>query len=103
MHIAQIDLSTPGIRFKLSSPGGSRETVRQTTLDFLRQEGAELAINAHYFLPFPSADPDADAIGLAASEGRVFSGFESPVQSYALTPDAPAINIDEANRATLVT
>ena len=41
-------------------------------------------------------------IGLAASEGRVFSAFESPEQSFAIVADAPALNIDSRNRARIV-
>ena len=102
MRVVQIDLKTPGLRFKVSPSGGSRETVRQRTVDYLRQERAQLAINAHFFLPFPSADTDAFVIGLAASEGRVFSAFESPEQSFAIVADAPALNIDARNRARIV-
>src|SRR4029453_6288089 len=46
MHVTQIDLRTPGLRFKLSPPAGTREAVRQRTVDYLRQERAQLAINA---------------------------------------------------------
>ena len=53
MHIVQIDLSAPGLRFKLSPPSGGREVVRQTTLDYLAQEGAQVAINAHYLSAVP--------------------------------------------------
>jgi hypothetical protein len=102
MHIAQIDTRAPGIRFKVSPPGGARETVRQTTLAFLEANRAQLAINGHFFLPFPSAAPDAWVIGLAASEGRLYSAFETPEQDYALVADAPAINIDHRNRARIV-
>jgi hypothetical protein len=102
LHVIQIDLGVPGIRLKLSAPAGAREVVRQTTLAFLEQEGAQVAINAHYFLPFPSAEPDADVIGIAASEGRVFSAFEAPVQNYALMTRAPGLNIDKENRAGIV-
>jgi phosphodiester glycosidase len=102
MHIVNIDLKARGIRFKLTPPGGSRETMRQTTLAFLNQERAQLAINMHFFLPFPSDDPNADLIGLAASEGRVYSGCETPVQSYALVANAPALNIDSRNMAAIV-
>jgi phosphodiester glycosidase len=102
MRVAQIDLRTPGLRFKVSSPSGTRETVRQRTVDYLRQEHAQLAINAHFFLPFPSEDTDAWAIGLGASEGRVFSAFETPEQSFAIVADAPALNIDARNRARIV-
>ena len=102
MHIVEIDLTAPGIRFKLSSPGGGREVVRETTLAFLEREHAQVAINAHFFLPFPSTDTDAWVIGLAASDGRVFSAFESPAQNFALVADAPAINIDARNHAAIV-
>ena len=102
MHVAQIDLTAPGIRFKVSPPGGDREVVRQSTLNFMIQEHAQLAVNAHYFLPFPSEDKTAWIIGLGASEGRVFSAFEIPEQRYALVAYAPAINIDPENYAAIV-
>ena len=102
IHVLKIDLSAPGIRFKVTAPGGARETVRQTTLDFLRQERAQIAINAHYFLPFPSSDAEAFLVGFAASEGNVFSAFEKPSQSYALVAFAPALNIDAGNHASIV-
>jgi hypothetical protein len=102
MRVAQIDLRAPGIRFRLSPPGGGREVRRQTTRDFLAEQGAQLAINAHFFFPFPSADQDVDVIGIAASDGLVFSAFESPVQRYAIVEDAPGLNVDAANRATIV-
>ena len=102
MHIAQIDTRARGIRFMVSSPGGSREVPRQQTVEFLRAVGAQLAINAHFFLPFPSPDTEAWIIGLGASEGRVFSAFESPEQSFALVANAPAINFDRSQRARLV-
>ena len=102
MHVAQIDMTAPGLSFKVSPPGGDREVVRQSTLDFLIQEHAQLAVNAHYFLPFPSQDKTAWIIGLGASEGRVFSAFEIPEQSYALVAFAPALNIDRDNHAAIV-
>jgi hypothetical protein len=102
MHIAHIDVRSPGIRFKVSPPAGTRETIRQTTLDFLKATRAQLAVNGHFFLPFPSTDTEAWVIGLAASEGRVYSAFESPGQSYALVADAPALNLDPRGRPRIV-
>jgi exopolysaccharide biosynthesis protein len=102
MHIVQIDLNAPGIHFKVTAPGGEMETVRNTTVGFLSEEHAQIAVNAHFFLPFPSTNSDAMLIGLAASNGNVFSAFESPVQSYAIVADAPAFNIDEMNRVSIV-
>ena len=102
LHVAEIDLRAPGIRLKVSPSAGRRETVRETTLDFVRREGAQLGVNAHFFLPFPSDDAEAWVIGLAASEGTVYSAFETPEQSFALVPDAPAIDIDRRSRARIV-
>src|SRR5262249_1052854 len=65
------------------------------------------AINIHFFAPFPvpggsTQGAYAYLIGLAASRGRVYSGFESPVQSYAIVTNAPGLNIDRFNNATIV-
>ena len=102
MHIAEIDLTAPGIGFQLTPPGGTLETVRQTTLDYLNQQHAQLAINGEFFLPFPSTDPNAMLVGFAASNGNVYSSFEAPVQSYAIVTNAPALNIDPSNHAGIV-
>jgi exopolysaccharide biosynthesis protein len=76
--------------------------MRQTTLEYLEQERAQVAVNAHFFEPFPSTEAAAFLIGLAVSEGRMYSEFETPKQSYALVADAPAINIDKRNGAAVV-
>ena len=102
LHVIEIDLRAPGIRLKVSPPAGGRETVRETTLEFVRREGAQFGVNAHFFLPFPSDDAEAWVIGLAASDGTVYSAFETPEQSFALVPDAPALGIDRRNRAHIV-
>ena len=93
LHIVQVDLGAPGISFKLSPPGGTRDAIRQTTLNFLTQEQAQVAINGHFFLPFPSSDTNANVVGLAVSQGLVYSPFEpQPIaagyvdQSYAILP-----------------
>lgn len=102
INVVLVDLGAPGIRFKLTQPGGRRETTRQTTVEFLRQEHAQVAVNAHFFVPFPSSDPDASLVGFAVSEGVAYSGFETPAQSYAIVPNAPALNISRSNRAGIV-
>jgi hypothetical protein len=109
LHVVLVDLTTPGLSFKLTPPSGSRDTVRQTTLDFLTQEKAQIALNVHFFVPFPSDEVEANVVGFAASQGKVYSPFEAqPVgsaysdQSYAIMAYAPALNIDAANRVTLV-
>ena len=102
VHLIQVDLATPGIRLMLTPPAGPRETLRQTTAEFVDTVHAQAGINAHFFLPFPSVDTADWLIGLAASEGRVFSACESPEQSFAIVADAPAINIDATNHASIV-
>jgi len=94
MHIIEVDLTAPGIGVKLcpagiNLPQGTavpydRETVRQTTLDYLNQEHAQVAVNSHFFLPFPTTETTANLVGLAVSNGNIYSPFEAPVQSYAI-------------------
>ena len=102
MHIARIALDTPGLKFTVSAPAGGRETVRETTVAFLQRQRAQLAINAHFFLPFPSSDGEAWVIGPAASNGLVYSSFEHPEQRFAILDNAPALNIDRHNQARIV-
>ena len=102
MHILKIDLTAAGISFRLTAPSGSRETVRQTTLDFLKQTKAQIALNGHFFVPYPSTDMDSFLVGLAAAEGDVYSDFEEPAQSYAIVANAPALNLTEDNHASII-
>jgi hypothetical protein len=102
VHVIQIDLQAPGVRLRLTPPAGPRETIRQTTAAFVNEVHAQVGMNAHFFLPFPSTDTTAWLIGLAASDGRVFSACEAPEQSFAIVADAPAINIDRGNHASIV-
>jgi hypothetical protein len=106
MHVVVIELRTPGIRFLLTPHGGSLDTFKETTLQFLTAQKAQIAVNAHFFEPWPPPSPDpntADLIGLAASNGQVFSPFDANVpKPYAIRPNAPAINIDANNHASVV-
>jgi phosphodiester glycosidase len=124
MNILLIDLTAPAIHFKLTPPGenlpavapGSTtpnwpvvpfEVVRERTLDFLDTSHAQAAINVHFFAPFPvpggsTQGAYAYVIGLAASRGNVYSGFESPIQSYAIVTNSPGLNIDRSNNASIV-
>lgn len=109
MNIALVDLRAEGIRFKLTPPQGTRDTQPQTTLQYLNQEKAQLAINCHFYLPFPAQGNDVHVVGFAASEGVLYSPFEpQPIapgffdQSYAILPWAPAMNIDPSNRVSIL-
>lgn len=100
--VAQVALGTGGLSVHLTPPSGPREVVRETTLGFLTRTEACVAVNGHFFLPFPSDDADAWVIGLGAAAGRVFSAFETPEQDYAIVADAPALHITATRRARIV-
>jgi len=106
IHIIKIDLAAPGIRFLVTPHSGPLDTVKQTTRQFLAGQHAQVAINAHYFEPWPAPNPDpgtADLVGLAASNGNAYSPFDAnPPKQYAIRPNAPALNIDAANHASIV-
>src|SRR5512142_2685003 len=105
MHILQIDLTTPSIRFTVTPHSGALDTYKQTTLQFLSGQGAQIAVNAHFFEPWPPPSPDpgtADLVGLAASDGAVYSPFEPHPLKTAIQPNAPALNIDATNHASIV-
>src|SRR4029078_420881 len=102
IHVVTIDLTTPSLSFEFTAHGGTRDTLRQTTLQYMSSVGAQIAVNGSFFLPFPSADLNFALVGFAASKGTVYSPFELPTQNYALLRDSPAINIDADNHASIV-
>ena len=124
MNIVLVDLNAPEIRFKMTPEGKDLptdnfgtpgwpipyppfETVRQGTLQYLEAAHGQVAINSHFFAPFPvpagsNQGAWAYLIGLAASRGNVYSAFETPFQIYAIVADSPAINIDRENNASVV-
>jgi hypothetical protein len=124
INIVLVDLTAPEVRFKMTPRGTNLpepnfptpgwplppppfETVRQTTLGFLQSSHAQVAIDSHFFAPFPvpggsTQGAYAYLIGLAASRGDVYSAFEAPFQNYAIVTDAPALNIDASNNASIV-
>jgi len=76
IHLIKIDLAAPGLRFLVTPHAGPQDTVKQTTRQFLAAQHAQIAVNAHYFEPWPAPSPDpgtADLVGLAASNGNVYS------------------------------
>jgi dipeptidyl aminopeptidase/acylaminoacyl peptidase len=102
IHVVRIDLTAPHLSFRFTPHSGTRDTHRETTLQYLNDTGAQIAINGCFFGPFPSADLNADCVGFAASDGDVYSPFELPAQNFAIVRDAPAINIDPHNHASIV-
>ena len=106
MHVVDIDLAAPGLRFRMTPHSGAMATIKQTTLAFLTDQHAQIAINAHFFEPWPPPSPDpgaVDLVGIAASDGDVYSPFtDHPPKPYAIAADAPGLNIGPDNRATII-
>jgi hypothetical protein len=77
-HVVLIDPGAEGVSFAVTPPNGDapRDTTRQTTREFLADTGASLAINAHFFSPWPPEDDYATLLGLAVSDGDAYSPFE---------------------------
>ena len=106
MHVVDIDLAAPGLRFRLTPHEPPLHTRKETTLDFLTRQRAQIAVNSHFFEPWPPPSPDpgtASLVGIAASDGRVYAPFlDKPPKPYAIGANAPGLNIDAANRASIV-
>jgi hypothetical protein len=108
VHVIKIDLNGPTLRFLVTPQVGPRDTVIQTTRQFLATQNAQIAINAHFFTPFPDDGTGYTwLIGLAASSatsgphGHAYAPFDmnvgSPFQS-----NLPALNMGADNTVTLV-
>jgi hypothetical protein len=77
-HVVLIDPHADDVRFAVTPHNGDepRDTTRQTTRSFLEEVGASLAINAHFFSPWPPEDAYATLLGLSVSDGDAYSHFE---------------------------
>jgi len=105
MNVVNIDLTAPGLSFKLTPHSGRLDTITEPALQYLTEQHAQLAFNANFFTPWPmtNADNAADLVGIAASMGNVYSPFEgNPPSPQAIHTNAPGLNIDAANHASIV-
>ncbi len=92
----RVDLRDPGIEF-LSTPANGdrpRETISETTGEFLVHHGLQVAINANFFSPC-CAPGDKDLTGLAISRGEIVSPQEARHNG------AGVLRITRDNRATI--
>lgn len=96
-HVVLIDPNAQGIDFTLTPDNGDeeRETTRQTTRSFLTETDAQLAINGHFFRPWPAEDPYADLLGLGVSDGDVYSFFEGGYNQAFVTTSEGTLHIVE--------
>lgn len=93
IYVAEIDLDAPGLRFTTTESNGDapRETNTETTLEFVKRKGAQLGINANFFIL--DHKPDTDVRGLAVSDGKIVSPWED---------HEAALNISAKNEAHIV-
>lgn len=101
IHVVRVNLQADGIRL-LVTPGEPKEDLpiaAQSTSDFLRNFDAQVAINGSPFEPwsslstlryYPHKGDRVSPIGLAASEGEVYSEAH---------PDAPTLYLAINNKA----
>lgn len=108
MHIVRIDLTSPAISFRVTPQSGPRDTINQTTRQFLIDQQAQLAINAHFFTPFPADVTGASWLtGLAASSatigpnGHAFAPFDQNLD-YPYQNNLPALNLAADRSANIV-
>jgi hypothetical protein len=108
MHLMKIDLGDPWVRFVVTPQSGPRDTTSQTTLQFLTAQAAQIAINAHFFTPWPADGTGYSWLtGLAASSltsgpnGHAYAPFDRNL-GYPYQDNLPAMNISAGNQATVV-
>jgi Phosphodiester glycosidase len=70
MHIVNIDLTLPELRFEVTKPTPKGKTALETTLNYSQRVGAQIAINGNFFRFSPTAR--ASVMGHAASHGQVY-------------------------------
>jgi hypothetical protein len=97
IQLAIIDPEAPGIRFLVTPANGdpngplpgdpNLETTRETTLQFITRQHAQLGINGSFFT-FVKHSLDTDDLSLVISDGRVVSPLD-PHRAWVLniTPD----------------
>lgn len=90
VYIVEIDLSTPGLRFRTTEPNGPDlpgQTTLETTRAFVGRIGAQIGINANWFA---TSGNYATLSALSYSDGQEISPF-------APTDNRQSINISSAN------
>ena len=84
IHILTVDLKANGIKFLVTpgDPNAAQSSSAQTTSDFMREYGVQIAINGDAFTPwhswgalgyYPHSGDPVEPIGYAASKGIPYS------------------------------
>ena len=95
-HIIEIDLDAPGLRF-MTTPGNGpaepRETWCESTRAFVARTGAQIGINANFFIN--DRETHTELLGLAVSNGEVVSRWDEGWARF-------AVNIGRDNTVTFL-
>ena len=101
IHVVIIDPLAPGVSFTATPGNGEAEgeTNRQTASQFLVSQGAALAVNAHFFAPWPALpSAPADLLGLSIADGELVSPFEPGASvGFAITAQGEAAIVRPAD------
>lgn len=92
--VARVDLASPEVELVVTCAGqvgDEFETACAHTLDFARDTGVQLAVNASPFSPFRAkAGEGMDVVGLAACDGTVFSETHASFSSLVVGKNGKA-------------
>lgn len=113
INIVDIDLAAPGIRFLVTpevqglanNPSGVPYTVRrQYTLDFLTNNAAQIAIDAHRYWPTDgTVGSPVNLEGVVASVGSIYESF---FNAWRAPPPPniswPALNLGRSNQVAIL-
>jgi hypothetical protein len=102
-YVVQIDPTIDGIEWMVTPANGdavARETTRQTTWDFADAHALSVAINAHFFSPWPAEDPWADVLGASMSDGDGYSECSAQWDEVLMVDGAGRVSIRTCDEYT---
>ena len=97
-HVVRVQLDTPGLSFLVTpaDDDGEHELRAQTTSEFLKKHGLQLAVNGNFFYPFHSNNPwdyypvsgqPVSVLGEAVSTGEQYSTHSTHYMPVSITQE----------------
>lgn len=100
VRVLRIDPGDPDLALHATPDNGEAplETTSQTTRDFLRDHGLQVAVNANFFSPCCNIVPEPkDLLGVAVSGGRVVSPPDTSGLADALLVRATGLTLERVD------